>query len=63
MLNVPERVYAFRPFHVEQFCSRAGIAILQFFDGVPLEPQATATADAGLHFNAGDFHRLQFVVT
>lgn len=62
MLNVPERVYAFRPFHVEQFCSCRRIAFFQFFDGVPRKPQPAATADAGLHFNAGDFQKLKFVI-
>ncbi len=63
MLNVPERVHALDPFHVEQFCPRRRIAFFQFFDGAPLEPETTTTADAGLHFNAGDFYRLKFIVT
>ena len=63
MLNVPERMHTLGAFHVEQFRTRAGIAILQFFDGTPFEPQTTTTADASLHFNAGDFHRLKFIVT
>ena len=63
MLNIPERVHALRPFHVEQFSTRRRIAVFQFFDGAPLEPQPAATAGAGLHLNAGHFCRLELIIT
>ena len=54
VLNVPEHVNPLRPFHAKQFRPCAGITVFQFFELVPLEPEAAATAGAGQDPDAGD---------
>jgi hypothetical protein len=63
VLNIPEIVDPVGPFHVDQFGSRCRVAVLYFFDLAPIEPQTSATSCAGVHFNAGYFQRLEFIIT
>jgi hypothetical protein len=63
VLNIPEHVDAFRPFHTKQCGACRCIPVLQFFDLVPLEPETAATALTGMCFNTRNLQDFQFVVT
>ena len=62
MLNIPEYTNPVRPFYVEQGFPGSRIAVLQFLDFPPLEPEAAATALTGLRLDTRDLQEFQFVV-
>ncbi len=62
-MNVPEHMDPLGTFHVKQGFAGGRVPVLQFFDFVPLEPEATATVGAGQDSDAGNGQGFQFVVT
>ena len=62
VMDISENVDSVRSFHVEQFGSGACIPVFQFFDFVPLEPEATATAFTGMRLDTRHLQEFQFVV-
>lgn len=61
MLDISENMDPVHSFHVEQFGSGACIPVIQLFDFVPLEPEATATAFTGMRLDARHLQEFQFV--
>jgi hypothetical protein len=62
VMDISENVDSVRSFHVEQFGSGACIPVIQFFDFVPLEPEATAIAFTGMRLDTRHLQEFQFVV-